>query len=208
MVSLFSFLFKYKELFIKLTICLSLFSVGAAAGSWVTKQNHKSAIASYEQSISDLKLKHSSDETAWEQERRANTQAQNKALAAAVKIQQQATSEAQRVTGELETVKQQLATTTAKLKRSINNATKKDGSSYTGLGANSLQLYRAALGYATNYQCLSTDSGNPLSDAEKAACTGAGLPPDDIVAHAADYGEYCNKLERQLSAIERWERSK
>ncbi|WP_140918348.1 hypothetical protein [Limnobaculum xujianqingii] len=192
---------KYKTLLITLAVYLAIFAGGVAAGTWFTEK-------AYQADISELTLAHTTDQANWEKERTAVAQAQNRALTEAVEKQRRATAESQRVTGELETVKQQLQTTKQELQRSINNATQKDGHGYTGLGANGLRLYRAALGYATDNQCLPTHPSGTDTDASQTGCAEAGLSPDDLLAHAADYGEYCNKLEEQLNAIGRWERNK
>lgn len=200
MSNLITLFIKYKTLFVTLAIYLAVFAGGAAAGTWLTEK-------AYQADISDLTLAHATDLANWEKERTAVAQAQNRALTEAVEKQRRATAESQRVTGELETVKQQLQSTKRELQRSINNATQKDGHGYTGLGANGLRLYRAALGYAPDNQCLPANSGSADTSAGQAGCAEGGLSPDDLLAHAADYGEYCNKLEEQLTALKRWERN-
>ncbi|AXE33106.1 hypothetical protein [Chromobacterium phragmitis] len=94
----------------------------------------------------------------------------------------------------------ELARSQAQLKERIADATRNDGAAFTGLGPDSLRLYRAALGYAES------DSGVPSAHAGDAAKTDApratreGLPPADLLNHAADYGRWCQELETRLDS--------
>lgn len=96
-----------------------------------------------------------------------------------------------------------LATAQRQLKQRITHATQSDGPSFTGLGPDSLQLYRAALGYTA------ADAAADLPAADAGAATAAGqttttapgLPPADLLSHAADYGQWCQQLEAQVQAF-------
>lgn len=92
-----------------------------------------------------------------------------------------------------------LATAQRQLKQRITHATQSDGARFTGLGPDSLQLYRAALGY-TAADLPAADAG-AVATAGQAAATAPGLPPADLLSHAADYGQWCQQLEQQVQAF-------
>lgn len=73
-------------------------------------------------------------------ERQALTIKANKALQQNIAINEQLSIELINKQNELTSIKQQL-------ERSIADAIKNDGDSYNGMGADSLQLYKAAFGY-------------------------------------------------------------
>ncbi|WP_434631943.1 hypothetical protein [Chromobacterium sp. CV08] len=82
--------------------------------------------------------------------------------------------------------------------RRIDDATRHDGDRFTGLGPDSLRLYRRLLGYPDQLpgsQSLSTGSAAETAGAD------AGLPAPDLLAHAADYGAWCQQLEQRLVAL-------
>lgn len=172
-------------------------------GYWLAVQPYKTKLA-------QLETVHAQAKENWEAERKSVVEDYSRTLEFEVEKLQRASAENQRVTVELASIKQQLNTTKNKLKRSINHVTKNDGTTYTGLGASGLLLYRSALGYATatNSQCLPTDTSGTTTNASKAICPSTGLSPDDLLAHSADYGEYCQQLEQQLRAIRDWETNK
>ncbi|AUH53184.1 hypothetical protein CXB49_21510 [Chromobacterium sp. ATCC 53434] len=82
--------------------------------------------------------------------------------------------------------------------RRIDDATRHDGDRFTGLGPDSLRLYRQLLGYSAELP-----GAQPLSAgaAAEAAGADAGLPAPDLLAHAADYGAWCQQLEQRLVAL-------
>ncbi|MCG8993232.1 hypothetical protein LH427_09630 [Laribacter hongkongensis] len=121
-------------------------------------------------------------------------------LGLALAEQQRLIEQANQVGWALIQTRAQLADTQSQLKKRIADATRTDGMRFTGLGADSLRVYRAALGYPER------DPGVPPADtpdagaANNAATPGGGLPPEDLLAHAADYGQWCQQQSAQLSA--------
>ncbi|UTH73961.1 hypothetical protein [Chromobacterium sp. IIBBL 290-4] len=95
----------------------------------------------------------------------------------------------------------QLARSQAQLKERIADATRHDGQAWTGLGPDSLRLYRTALGYPKRDPGLpSADAGDAV-EASQAGAAERGLPPADLLNHAADYGRWCQELESQLDSF-------
>ncbi|WP_050570933.1 hypothetical protein [Dickeya zeae] len=136
-----------------------------------------------------------------EQEKRQAAEQQVAALQ-----QAQADATAQRVRAdelavELINVKTQLTTTTQRLKKGIDRAVKNDSGAFTGIGPDSLRLYRASLGYADDAVGMSdTPSGVAVHPAN-AASAGGGLSPAGLLNHAADYGVWCQTLRGQLEKL-------
>ncbi|WP_406850401.1 hypothetical protein [Chromobacterium phragmitis] len=80
----------------------------------------------------------------------------------------------------------------------IDDVTRNDGSRFTGLGPDSLRLYRQLLGYSDP---LPGAQSLPAGAAAQTAGPDAGLPASDLLAHAADYGDWCQQLEQRLVAL-------
>lgn len=114
---------------------------------------------------------------------------------------QRLNEQAHQVSWELLLTKQQLEVTQRQLKQRIPNAVRTDGPRFTGLGPDSLRLYRQLLGYSASGEAdlPAADAGH-VGEAAAAAGTEAGLSPADLLDHAADYGQWCQQLDAQLSA--------
>ncbi|UTH76028.1 hypothetical protein [Chromobacterium sp. IIBBL 290-4] len=80
----------------------------------------------------------------------------------------------------------------------IDHVITQDGPRYTGLGPDSLRLYRQLLGYSADLP-----GAQPLAagNSPQAAGPASGLPAADLLAHAADYGVWCQQLEQRLIAL-------
>ena len=132
-------------------------------------------------------------------EKLQQAQQQSKVLTAALLKQQEYNAQAQQVSTELLQTMKGLSQTQQRIKRSIDDATKHDGSAFTGLGPDSLRLYRTALGYRA--ECVPNTNGRDAGHAGEAGCADSGLPPSDLLAHANDYGAWCQSLEAKLQAL-------
>ncbi|WP_047257753.1 hypothetical protein [Chromobacterium subtsugae] len=126
---------------------------------------------------------------------------QSQALAAAHAEQARLTDLAHKVGWQLLQTQGQLARSQAQLRERIADATRNDGQAWTGLGPDSLRLYRAALGYSERDPGLpAADAGN-AGEADQAGTAARGLPPADLLNHAADYGRWCQELETRLDSF-------
>ena len=136
-------------------------------------------------------------------ERQSQAEAQATALDKALREQTALNEQAHRLGVELLNTRAELVAAHAALKRRIPDATRSDGSSFTGLGPAGLRLYTDNLGYVDAAKGLpATDAGNAAkTDATAAAET--GLLPVDLLAHSADYGAWCQKMEQQLDSLNR-----
>ncbi|POZ63586.1 hypothetical protein [Chromobacterium alticapitis] len=118
--------------------------------------------------------------------------------AAALALQQQWRQRTDRLEGQLLDKQQALLTLQRRNAQRIDDVARNDGPRFTGLGPDSLRLYRQLLGYPAELP-----GAQPLSAGAAAQAAGAdgGLPPPDLLAHAADYGAWCGELEQRLIAL-------
>lgn len=121
-------------------------------------------------------------------------------LGAALVEQKKLADQAHQVGWQLLQTRARLADTQSQLKQRIADATRSDGVRFTGLGPDSLRVYRSALGYPERDPGVpEADAGN-VDQAGQTDGTDEGLPPADLLDHAADYGQWCQQLDAQLSA--------
>ncbi|OHX21621.1 hypothetical protein [Chromobacterium sphagni] len=118
--------------------------------------------------------------------------------AAALALQQQWRQRIDQLEGRLLRQQQALQNQQRQQAQRIDDVTRTDGYSFTGLGPDSLRLYRQLLGYPAELP-----GAQPLSADAAGAAAGAdgGLPAPDLLAHAADYGAWCQQLEQRLVAL-------
>ena len=146
----------------------------------------------------ELQLAKLAERTAIDLKRAAELRQQ--ALAVALAEQQRLSKQAQKVGWELIQTRAKLETTQRQLTQRIAHATRSDGERFTGLGPDSLRLYRAALGYASDDAHLPAADPGIAVQADQTATAAGGLPPLALLYHAADYGRWCQHLEQQLDA--------
>ena len=114
----------------------------------------------------------------------------------------QLTEQAQQLGWALLQSKQQLDAAQRQLAERISDVTRSDGPRFTGLGPDSLRLYRQLLGYPASGEAdLPAADAGAAAEAAAAAGPEAGLPPADLLEHAADYGKWCQQLDAQLSVL-------
>lgn len=134
------------------------------------------------------------------EQQRQQADAQAEALASALREQQQLREQAYQVGVALLQARADLARSQAQLSRRISHVVQQDGERFTGLGPDSLRLYRAALGYASADEYLPAADPGTAVQADQTAAPAGGLPPLALLYHAADYGQWCQQLEQQLDA--------
>lgn len=131
-------------------------------------------------------------------QQRQQAEAQAEALASALRDKQQLAEQAYQVGVALLQARAALAGSQAQLSRRIAHVVQQDGERFTGLGPDSLRLYRAALGYASADEHLPATDAGAAVQTDQTAATAGGLPPLALLYHAADYGQWCQQLEQQL----------
>lgn len=108
--------------------------------------------------------------------------------------------QANQIGSELLQTRAALAQAQAQHRKRITHVTEQDGPAFTGIGPDSLRLYQRFLGYADTDLAAAVpaaDAGHAAATAE-ATPAAAGLLPRDLLAHAADYGQWCQQLQNQL----------
>ncbi|MBX9296707.1 hypothetical protein [Chromobacterium piscinae] len=128
----------------------------------------------------------------------ADSRAQQQRQAAAMELQRQWRQRIDQLESRLLEQQQALQAQQRRQAQRIDDVTRNDGPRFTGLGPGSLRLYRQLLGYSDQLP-----GAQPLSAGTAAQTPGAdaGLPAPDLLAHAADYGAWCQQLEQRLVAL-------
>ncbi|KJV26901.1 hypothetical protein VI06_16165 [Aquitalea magnusonii] len=139
-------------------------------------------------------------QASYSQQQRQQAEAQAEALVSALRDKQQLEEQAYRVGVALLQARADLARQQAQLSRRIAHVVQQDGERFTGLGPDSLRLYRAALGYASDDAHLPAADPGTAVQADQTTTAAGGLPPLALLYHAADYGQWCQQLEQQLDA--------
>ncbi|HFP7881327.1 TPA: hypothetical protein ACJIWH_002408 [Yersinia enterocolitica] len=158
----------------------------------------------YGKQLSNERLAFSQAKTTWAEEKAQAANDASAALTAVLARQKAAQQLADKLSAELQAEIDKLYSDNQRLKRQINDATQQDGATYTGLGPHSLCVYQSALGYPDCDQRVQPTASGSVPTASETQPTHSGLPPEDILAHAADYGKWCQQLETQLIQINKY----
>ncbi|QHP82378.1 hypothetical protein EO763_22205 [Pectobacterium odoriferum] len=146
----------------------------------------------------DNKLK-ASQILVYEQDKRIAAEQHVAALQKAIADADAQRQRADQLAAELLHVKAELSKTKTQLKRKIPDVVKKDGATFTGIGPDSLRLYRASLGYPAD-DLPDAASGAAVYPAD-AARPRRGLSPAGLLDHSADYGEWCLILRENMTRL-------
>ncbi len=158
----------------------------------------------YGKQLLDTRLAFSEAKTTWSEEKTRAANDASAALTAVLARQKTAQQLGDKLSAELQAKINTLYSDNQRLKRQINDATQQDGATYTGLGPHSLCLYQSALGYPDCDQRVQSTASSAVPTARETQPTHSGLPPEDILAHSADYGKWCQQLETQLIQINKY----
>ncbi|EMF8380695.1 hypothetical protein V4E41_001429 [Klebsiella variicola] len=112
--------------------------------------------------------------------------------------------QADKLSGELLARGKELTLAQQKLKEKINELTRKDGDSWTGIGPRALCLYQQNLGYPAGSGCsqyLSAANSGNAGYSGDAGSAGGGLSPGGILDNSNGYGEWCQKLRLKLNTL-------
>ncbi|MFJ5319229.1 hypothetical protein [Pectobacterium versatile] len=137
--------------------------------------------------------------TVYENEKRIAAEQHVAALQKAIADADAQRQRADQLASELLQVKTELSKTKTQLKRKIPDVVKTDGATFTGIGPDSLRLYRASLGYPSD-DLPEAASGAAVYPAD-AARTRGGLSPVGLLDHSADYGEWCLILRENMTKL-------
>lgn len=189
-----------------LLVVLVLTGAGVWFGTFLTSQQLSDQALSFSQEKSRLNDGFNAQKTQWDKERLAAANQYAADLNAALKAKSAWQQKADELTRTLADKEQQHKRNIADLKKRLNDAIARDGSTYTGLGPHSLQLWREALGYP-GAEGINAGNGVPettgghAADSTDAYGSGGGLSPAGIVNHSAEYGQWCLVLRDRLQAL-------
>lgn len=158
----------------------------------------------YGKQLADERLGFSQAKNGWLEEKTKAANDASTALETALARQKAAQQLGDKLLAELQAKINALYSDNQKLKRQINEATQQDGATYTGLGPHSLCVYQSALGYPDCDQRVQSAASSAVPVAGETQPPHRGLPPEDILAHSADYGKWCQQLETQLQQINQY----
>lgn len=155
----------------------------------------------YQAAAHDWQAKLDKQKADYESTLRLQAEARAKELAKAAADQQAFAQLAHQLGVTLLATESQLKAKQQQLKQRIPDAIRMDGQHWTGLGPVSLRLYQAELGYTAGDPGLPETNPGDAAKADQADRTGAGLSPEDILAHAGDYGAWCGALEAKFDSL-------
>ncbi|MBN3068168.1 hypothetical protein [Pectobacterium brasiliense] len=137
--------------------------------------------------------------TVYEQDKRIAAEQHVAALQKAIADSDAQRQRADQLAADLLKTKADLLKTKNQLKRKIPDVVKTDGDNFTGIGPDSLRLYRTGLGYPAD-DLPQTSGGAAVYPADAARSRG-GLSPAGLLDHSADYGEWCMILRENMTKL-------
>ncbi|WP_247652068.1 hypothetical protein [Serratia symbiotica] len=174
--------------------CLALGTAG-----WFL--HHQGYGQGYNQAELHYQVKLSQQQSDWDIERRQRAEKNQAVLQAALAKQAELAEQARLLSLSLEATQRQLATTQQQLKKRIAHAVQTDGHHFTGLGPDSLRLYRAVLGYPNTGAAGVSNTTGGAAEHSADARTAGGISPGPLLDHATEYGAWCLTLRNKLDAL-------
>lgn len=188
-----------QAMLVKRVLSIIMYGLSLAVVVWtIHNQGYNKG---YSQAELRYQEKLSRQQSDWESERRQLAEKNQAVLQAALDKQAELAEQARLLSLGLEAAQRQLATTQQQLKKRIAHAVQTDGQHFTGLGPDSLRLYRAVLGYpdAGTAGVPNATGGNAEHSAN--ASTARGISPGPLLDHATEYGAWCLTLRNKLEAL-------
>lgn len=174
--------------------CLALGTAG-----WFL--HHQGYGQGYNQAELHYQVKLSQQQSDWDIERRQRAEKNQAVLQAALAKQAELAEQGRLLSLSLEATQRQLATTQQQLKKRIVHAVQTDGHHFTGLGPDSLRLYRAVLGYPNTGAAGVSNTTGGAAEHSADARTAGGISPGPLLDHATEYGAWCLTLRNKLEAL-------
>ncbi|WP_244986306.1 hypothetical protein [Serratia symbiotica] len=174
--------------------CLALGTAG-----WFL--HHQGYGQGYNQAELHYQVKLSQQQSDWDIERRQRAEKNQAVLQAALAKQAELAEQGRLLSLSLEATQRQLATTQQQLKKRIAHAVQTDGHHFTGLGPDSLRLYRAVLGYPNTGAAGVSNTTGGAAEHSADARTAGGISPGPLLDHATEYGAWCLTLRNKLDAL-------
>ncbi|BBI91165.1 putative conserved hypothetical protein [Serratia symbiotica str. Tucson] len=163
--------------------------------------HHQGYAQGYDLAEIRYQAKLSRQQSDWDIERRQLAEKNQAVLQAALAKQAELAEQARLLSLSLEATQRQLATTQQQLKKRIAHAVQTDGQHFTGLGPDSLRLYRAVLGYPNTGAAGVSNTTGGAAEHSADARTAGGISPGPLLDHATEYGAWCLTLRNKLEAL-------
>ncbi|EHD21538.1 MULTISPECIES: hypothetical protein [Brenneria] len=197
--SLFSLLRAYwPQIVMLLAVALIGYKFGHSAG----QQAHQSELQKTITTLQTDNKRQAAQLFDYEQEKRIAAEQQVAALKKAREQEAAQRARADKLAADLLDAQTELEQTKKELKRMIPYAVTNDGTAFTGIGPDSLRLYKISLGYPADSLPGTGEAPRRAAvypaDAIRAS---GGLSPAGIITHAADYGEWCLTLKGKLEKL-------
>ncbi|WP_314140411.1 hypothetical protein [Buttiauxella noackiae] len=189
-----------------LLVAAVLLGGGVWFGTFITDKQLSEQALAFSGEKERLNNDFNSQKTLWDQERLAASGRYAADLKAALDTQNAWHKKADDLSVQLAAQESEHSRTVTNLKRRLNDAITRDGTDFTGIGPHGLQLWREALGYASDENLtaghgLSEAASGDAGPAGDAASTRGGLSPAGIVSYSAEYGRWCLILRDRLQAL-------
>lgn len=176
-------------------VCVVIYGAGVWRGLDVVTEE-------YEAKIATMNATHAEQERARAEAVAAAERRAHEALVAA-------TARGEKLARELAAKTAELDAERASVNRRIRDVSEKARRDCAGLPAGWVRLYNEALGLAPAAPEASAPAAGIGAPAGSASATGAGVrsgasvmvSPEDLLAHARDYGGYCRNLRAQAEAL-------
>lgn len=194
-------------------VLIALFSGGMWLGITATHHELSEQALAFANEKQELTDDFNAQKKQWDKERITAASKYATDLQSALNNQQAWQDKADVLSRELADKERQHTRTVNDLKRRLSDALKSDGTTYTGIGPASLQLWRESLGYPgtesfTAGDSLSETASGVAGNTGNASGTRGGLSPAGILSHSGEYGKWCLTLRDRLQAISDFYNSK
>ncbi|MEQ9860614.1 hypothetical protein OI450_14350 [Pectobacterium cacticida] len=195
----------FKTYWPHLLILAAVTAFGYKFGHDVGKHAQQADLQATIKTLRDSIDKKTAQILAYEQDKRQAAEQHAAALQKAKEDTAAQRARADQLAAELLQTQAELSQANEQRKKDIPHAIKNDGHAFTGIGPDSLRLYRANLGY-TDYSLSGTGQapgGAALYSAD-ATRTRGGLSPAGLLGHSGDYGEWCLTLRGKLEQLNKF----
>lgn len=191
-----------------LLVIAALLGGGVWLGTFITGGKLADQKSAYEAQLRQQDKAYSDAQALWQEQKTAAANQYAADLKDALRQRDAQQARADELTAQLAKNASDSERRIGDIKRRLNDALKRDGSGYTGLGPDGLQLWREALGWsgsdtvnATAGDGLQQTTGLTAGNSGNARSPRGGLSASGIITGSAAYGQWCLSLRDRLQAI-------
>lgn len=191
-----------------LLVIAALLGGGVWFGTFITGGRLAGQKSAYEEELRQHDKAYSDAQALWQEQKTAAANQYAADLKEALRQRDEQQARADELTEQLAKSASESQRRISDIKRRLNDALKRDGSAYTGLGPDGLQLWREALGWSVSNTSdapaghgVPEASGSAAHDTGDARSARGGLSASGIITGSAAYGQWCLSLRDRLQAI-------